>query len=393
MKRFIFPFSVLLFAISVFSLPAFAADFTDYPFQKNIALPSQGITQPVQFLLDEDVLNAINRDARNLHVFDDENNTVPYDLYFSEAKRIKDLEVLHVSSNRDHTPLSTLVDNDALTSFNFLARDGAKENPAKVLIDLKSPRPLSRVNIFDSAGPRIDEVLIRGGYTKDNLKTLVPKRPYDYKYDFSSDPVQFVELYLWGRGIVVDDIRVYAAPHGAIGFVPKLGRNYRLLYGDPHNKDITFYEKIPTLPEGKKATLSPQMWNSFYPEDVDTDGIINKFDNCPFLSNPRQLDNDDDHVGNECDNTIYVKNTNQKDTDMDGVGDVLDNCKLTYNPKQHDQDGDGMGDECDNAHTTQDVLSESVSPVTLSLILIVFFAGFLIFQWYRTHRSQSHKKV
>ncbi len=71
--------------------------------------------------------------------------------------------------------------------------------------------------------------------------------------------------------------------------------------------------------------------------DFDLDGLTDGCDNCPFRSNPDQLDTDGDDSGNECDS----------DDDADDVLDIHDNCPLAWNPEQEDADGDGVGDACD----------------------------------------------
>lgn len=58
-------------------------------------------------------------------------------------------------------------------------------------------------------------------------------------------------------------------------------------------------------------------------KDIDNDGVLDRFDNCPLSYNPTQLD-----------------------TDRDGLGDICDNCPLNYNPSQQDTLRQGMGDEC-----------------------------------------------
>ena len=66
-------------------------------------------------------------------------------------------------------------------------------------------------------------------------------------------------------------------------------RNYLLFnfYGDP--------------------TIGPETWQN-NGNDIDNDGIIDEFDNCPLYPNPDQLDEDFDGIGNACDNCPYDYN-------------------------------------------------------------------------------------
>jgi len=78
--------------------------------------------------------------------------------------------------------------------------------------------------------------------------------------------------------------------------------------------------------------------------DIDGDGIFDTRENCPNVSNPRQLDNDRDGLGNECDS---CPNDYYNDMDRDGVCGNEDNCPSIYNPDQLDLDEDGFGNFCD----------------------------------------------
>ena len=71
-------------------------------------------------------------------------------------------------------------------------------------------------------------------------------------------------------------------------------------------------------------------------KDWDGDGLVNAYDNCPKVSNPRQIDGNDDDHGDACD-----------DFDADGVANALDNCPAAINSLQSDEDNDKIGDVCD----------------------------------------------
>ncbi len=75
--------------------------------------------------------------------------------------------------------------------------------------------------------------------------------------------------------------------------------------------------------------------------DSDGDGIIDLYDNCPSVENPRQEDADRNGVGDACNDC--------EDADADDWADVLDNCPGQYNPAQEDYDADGVGDHCDDS--------------------------------------------
>ncbi|XP_065214930.1 thrombospondin-4 isoform X1 [Planococcus citri] len=109
-------------------------------------------------------------------------------------------------------------------------------------------------------------------------------------------------------------------------------------------------------------------------DDIDNDGIPNSSDNCIFVPNPDQKDSDEDggdNVGDACDNCPLIPNKDQKDSNKDGKGDAcdndwdgdgihnnVDNCPFVSNNDQKDGDGDGVGDLCDNCPTTSNANQE-----------------------------------
>ena len=60
--------------------------------------------------------------------------------------------------------------------------------------------------------------------------------------------------------------------------------------------------------------------------DTDHDGVLDRNDDCPLVSNPAT--------------------PQQPDVDHDGRGDACDNCPTVYNPDQIDSNNNGVGDAC-----------------------------------------------
>ncbi|MEZ4402543.1 MAG: thrombospondin type 3 repeat-containing protein [Kofleriaceae bacterium] len=58
--------------------------------------------------------------------------------------------------------------------------------------------------------------------------------------------------------------------------------------------------------------------------DGDGDGVVDRVDNCPAVSNVDQRDHDRDQVGDACDNCPTVPNLDQASGDGDAVGDPCD---------------------------------------------------------------------
>jgi hypothetical protein len=85
--------------------------------------------------------------------------------------------------------------------------------------------------------------------------------------------------------------------------------------------------------------------------DSDEDMVPDAIDNCTFVYNIDQSDDDGDGIGNACGQATEEAAAEvappEPDTDGDGVPDYGDNCWQLANPTQKDGDGDGLGNGCD----------------------------------------------
>jgi hypothetical protein len=359
----------------------------DFPFERDVQLPSLSDKQEVQVDLDRDVLQAVNERFGNIALFDKQNTPFEYSVFFQDFHRLNSIDVKEVSSQKGDMTMSAISDDDVLTTFVFDERADGRD-ASWVLLDLGEDVPLSRVEVFTPDGAIIRSIAIEGGMTADSLKTIVSKRTMQQRFELTTDSLRFLKISFWGVQIKIDDIRVTAGATGSLYFSTLPGKDIRLLYGGDGDR-ILYSQRISdkkvALP---LARLGRETINTQFPVDKDGDGVNIEEDNCPLVANHSQKDSDDDRVGDACDNAVETLNSRQEDTDRDGVGDIIDNCKLVVNPDQADRDNDGWGDACDNAHETE--------PMVIALWIKMIGAGaiilLLLFGLWQVRRTKKLKK-
>jgi hypothetical protein len=86
---------------------------------------------------------------------------------------------------------------------------------------------------------------------------------------------------------------------------------YNFRASDSFADGVHVFPEVDEPNTGEFATVSP---------DSDDDGLLNLFDNCPFVANPEQADRDQDGMGDAC----SVRG--DPDADGDGVLDSQDDC-------------------------------------------------------------------
>jgi len=118
---------------------------------------------------------------------------------------------------------------------------------------------------------------------------------------------------------------------------------------------------LPPLPPKSKSSDTVDKTNL----DTDSDGLPDKSDNCPAVSNADQTDTDNDGLGNACDPDC------SGDTESDGVCNEVDNCPADLNADQKDTDADGKGDVCDfDAPALKDIAGTWPGSMTITDVQI-----------------------
>ena len=369
---------------------AAAPNLDKYPFQSPILLNGIESETRVQVDFNAEILSEISPKMNNLALFDGQNNSVNFSVFFEEVARIKSARATEVSSQK-LGELPDLTDSDPLTPFHFDKKID-RNQAAWFLVDLGEMREVARAKIFPSFDAIIRTVQIDAGPTPQKLKTLVSRRDFDRTFDFQSAPVRFLKIYLTGPKIKLIDSKFYGSERGSIYFDAEPGQKYRLLFGADPNF-VAFEKKLAEkITEKIQGNFLKKQANPAAPADFDGDGFDFLRDNCPLDSNPSQKDRDADGVGDDCDNAPQTKNANQSDVDRDSVGDIIDNCKLIPNPNQADRDADGRGNACDNAHaiSSDEIAAARIKWAVLVAAALVLSSGAMMF-WRAGKRKKSEK--
>ncbi|MEZ4434015.1 MAG: thrombospondin type 3 repeat-containing protein [bacterium] len=121
---------------------------------------------------------------------------------------------------------------------------------------------------------------------------------------------------------------------------------------------LNYDDLCPGHPDPARLDLDRDGVGDACDPDADGDGLSvtppteGELDLCPYLPDLFALDRDGDGVGDGCD--LEPRRAcrpddcpAQRDSDGDGIADRFDRCPTVSDARQRDQDGDGVGDRCD----------------------------------------------
>lgn len=359
----------LLITFFIQSASAAAPNPSLYLYEKSLSAGTISQATQIAVPLDPEVTNQVDMDFSNIQIIDQDNNEVPFTLFDVPAEKVKFIETLQASSQKEGDP-HNIFDNNLLTEYSFDERVDGKGD-SWVWLDLGTPRSIHQIKVYKTENAKIREFEISTGNQPKDLKKAITRKPFEPIINLNTKPQRYLKISLWGISVKLQELRLYAKKSGTLYFEAQPGQKYKLLYGNSEINSKRYKNRIsaPITDIANEAIVGSQRFNQLLANDVDDDGIENQEDNCPLISNKNQKDDDNDRIGNVCDNAPEVKNYDQSDVDEDTIGDIIDNCKSEPNPDQKDRDNDGVGNICDTAHGKEKVdFQEATTAVSGGLV-------------------------
>jgi hypothetical protein len=221
--------------------------------------------------------------------------------------------------------------------------------------ELFPPNGTLRVQLFDSglvsAGASIPGFQVAAWTVESATAEIEGFGSFDF---LGIHPCLFVDNVL-----LVDDL---ARACGGTGFV--------LAADTP--REVTLRLRISRL-ELRRSVFTRLLADG----DSDGDGHLNRYDNCPLVSNPSQEDANSDGLGDAC--AISSSTGDFADSDDDTVPDVADNCPTLPNPDQTDarRGADFIGDACEDFVDV--VLPDGTFELTFTATIQPTASGFSLF--------------
>jgi hypothetical protein len=271
----------------------------------------------------------------------------------------------------------SLIDNDPRTFADFhLAEDGS--GSTRIYLDASGPIvasglllvldnhvALPKLISITAAPSGAREILLVSRLKLEQTSARFPKTRSDrWIVDLEYiQPLRIVELRLITENESADTSRT-------IRFLAQPEHAYRI-YFDPDRPATAPTREAGDLRGDKdvrRIESAESFENSEYViADSDGDGIPDINDNCVFVANSNQADEDGNGRGDAFD-----------DFDRDGIINSLDNCPNHPNHDQKDSDFDGIGDACDEQESRMTERHAWIPWVGIGLAALVLITLFVI---------------
>jgi hypothetical protein len=317
-----------------------------FRFYKNLGNFSITVPTVIEVPLDKDELHRFD-----FAVLDLDTNT--FEPYFFKTETFANATpfFINIESGNYTGDLKYLFDNNNFTYVDFPLPSSGQGKVQIVLIS-QSPITSSRLNVYLDNNVELPETVEIRAFVNDKERIIVAeRRMYQQSIDFLkttsnkwiitfkfSQPLRITELKLMEDNAIQITNRF-------IRFLAQPNHHY-YLYLDPDRPVYVLTQESVTQESGDLESAKnvfvlpfspPSIKNPAYaPSDVDSDGIIDVNDNCPFVANKDQKDLNKNGIGDAC-----------EDFDNDSIINAYDNCPNNPNRDQKDTDGDKIGDVCD----------------------------------------------
>ena len=338
---------IALAFVSLFVFGIVKADISEEAFKQEILAPFREYRRVAPNIkvpsVIESEFNVADLGRLEFAVYNSTDKTYVHNLFVSDSLQ----EKIPFSVYESGKLISELSDGKRDTSYQF---DVTQDGGDYVKLEIRGSKPITASGLTLELAENVSlpntflinalvggkEAFVRSGNVMVNPVTLFPE---------TTASVWTIELE-YSQLLRITDIRFIEStknkiPYHALRFLAYPEKEYVIYFNPDRATNIPVVGERPNLYSDDNilyVATKDNGSNSLYVKaDFDKDGIIDELDNCVYIENEDQKDDDDNMRGDACD-----------DFDRDGVANAKDNCAQITNANQKDSDDDDIGDVCDD---------------------------------------------